>query len=243
VGSAWRELVSRNCPFKFAVAIASDTLAVLTCASLSSLDPLLAAFTINTKHETRRDGVRKQGIFGMLSLGGCSHQFSWPRRSLGGDYYQVCILCGDEYGYDWNAMRRLGRKACEPALKSTSAKKQAVRWSPRARRMRLSGPVRYREVCGDLWSDGELKNISKSGILFEGSCPVPEGAPIKVELEMPSEICGGSMARRVRCDARVVRTGAGVCAAKIFDYVFIDRIQVTSKWHRAKSFLAGFRNG
>jgi hypothetical protein len=169
--------------------------------------------------------VAKEGIFDFLTLGSCAHQFSWPRRSPAGDYYQVCVLCGDEYRYDWNSMKRLGRKAPQPAM--STAAKPAVRWNPRAKRMRLSGPVRYREFGADLWNDGELKNISKSGLLFAGSCSLPEGARIEVELEMPSEICG-SIGRRVRCDAQIVRTGAGegasFCAAQIFDYVFIDRL-------------------
>jgi hypothetical protein len=42
---------------------------------------------------------------------------------------------------------------------------------------------------------------------------------------MPSEITGGSTARRVKCDAEVMRTENGehgtVLGAKIFDYTFV----------------------
>jgi hypothetical protein len=39
-------------------------------------------------------------------LFGCSHRFSWPMKLPDGTYYQVCINCGVEYGYDWERMRR-----------------------------------------------------------------------------------------------------------------------------------------
>ena len=38
----------------------------------------------------------------------CSHQFLWPRKSVDGRAYQVCIRCGAEYEYDWEHMRRTG---------------------------------------------------------------------------------------------------------------------------------------
>ena len=159
----------------------------------------------------------------MLGLGRCSHQFSWTRRSSG-QYYQTCVLCGAEYSYDWESMRRLGPKPPEPVIIGAPLMK-ATRWSPRARRMRLSGPVRYREIGTNSWNDGELRNLSKSGLLFAGSCSLPQGTRIEVDLEMPSEICG-SIGRQVLCAAQVVRTGSGetanLCAAQIFDYVFLD---------------------
>lgn len=160
----------------------------------------------------------------MLALRRCSHQFSWPRRSSAGQYYQICVLCGDEYSYDWDSMRRLGPKPPEPVIIG-APQKRGTRWSPRERRMRLSGPVRYREVGTDSWNDGELRNLSKSGLLFAGSCSLPQGTRIEMELEMPSEICG-SIGRQVRCVAQVVRIGSGetanLCAAQVFDYVFVD---------------------
>lgn len=169
--------------------------------------------------------MTKKGILGMFAFGGCSHQFSWPRRSATDQYYQVCVLCGDEYRYDWQSMRRLGRKAPELAATAGSTEPQA-RWTPRARRIRLTGPVRYREVGSDIWCDGELKNISQSGLLFAGTSPLRERAKVELELEMPAEICG-SAGRRVRCDAQIVRTGIGargdLAAAQIFGYVFVNR--------------------
>src|SRR5438552_5578878 len=39
----------------------------------------------------------------------CSHEFLWPRRAADGNYYQVCLLCGTKYKYDWKSMQRMER--------------------------------------------------------------------------------------------------------------------------------------
>ena len=52
------------------------------------------------------------------SMSVCAHDFSWPRQRPEGGYYQVCLHCGEEYGYDWDTMRRtvrLNRKAAGAA--------------------------------------------------------------------------------------------------------------------------------
>jgi hypothetical protein len=36
----------------------------------------------------------------------CSHRFSWPRLDAAGRHYQICLLCGTAYEYDWSLMRR-----------------------------------------------------------------------------------------------------------------------------------------
>jgi hypothetical protein len=38
----------------------------------------------------------------------CPHRFSWPHNSHGQDY-QVCVICGTAYEYDWVRMRRMRR--------------------------------------------------------------------------------------------------------------------------------------
>ena len=50
-----------------------------------------------------------QKLLEVITLGHCSHEFSWPRRAPDGDYYQVCLLCATQYKYDWKPMRRTGR--------------------------------------------------------------------------------------------------------------------------------------
>jgi hypothetical protein len=39
-------------------------------------------------------------------LFGCPHRLSWPMKLPDGTYYQVCVHCGAEYGYDWERMQR-----------------------------------------------------------------------------------------------------------------------------------------
>ena len=44
-------------------------------------------------------------LFGKL----CPHRFSWPHSGTHGRDYQVCLICGAAYEYDWTTMRRTGR--------------------------------------------------------------------------------------------------------------------------------------
>lgn len=39
----------------------------------------------------------------------CSHRFTWPRLSGNGQHYQICLICGTAYGYDWGRMQRTNR--------------------------------------------------------------------------------------------------------------------------------------
>jgi hypothetical protein len=39
----------------------------------------------------------------------CPHRFSWPHSGAHGQDYQVCLICGTAYEYDWITMRRTGR--------------------------------------------------------------------------------------------------------------------------------------
>lgn len=41
----------------------------------------------------------------------CRHSFSWPHSSIDGRDYQVCVICGSAYEYDWRTMRRTKRLA------------------------------------------------------------------------------------------------------------------------------------
>jgi hypothetical protein len=40
---------------------------------------------------------------------GCLHRFTWPRIDANGCHYQICLLCGTAYEYDWMIMRRTDR--------------------------------------------------------------------------------------------------------------------------------------
>ena len=46
----------------------------------------------------------------------CPHRFSWP-HSVHGQDYQVCVICGTAYEYDWVTMRRI-RRLTPPARAS-----------------------------------------------------------------------------------------------------------------------------
>jgi hypothetical protein len=59
---------------------------------------------------------------------GCRHKFSWPLKLPGGTYYQVCVRCGIEYGYDWQRMHRtkvIRFRKPEPPLEQSHSQKPA----------------------------------------------------------------------------------------------------------------------
>jgi len=39
----------------------------------------------------------------------CPHRFAWPRLSGNGQHYQICLVCGIAYEYDWKSMHRTDR--------------------------------------------------------------------------------------------------------------------------------------
>ncbi len=44
----------------------------------------------------------------------CPHRFSWPHSGTNGQDYQVCLICGTIYAYDWSTMRRTGQLVVPP---------------------------------------------------------------------------------------------------------------------------------
>ena len=50
----------------------------------------------------------------------CPHRFSWPHSGANGQDYQVCLICGSAYEYDWITMRRTGRVTTSADLESES---------------------------------------------------------------------------------------------------------------------------
>jgi len=55
------------------------------------------------------------------------------------------------------------------------------------------------------WREGYTENISRSGVLFRTSQPMPLLTPVEMLLALPSEVGGGDDAT-VICRGRVVRT-------------------------------------
>jgi hypothetical protein len=39
----------------------------------------------------------------------CPHRFSWPRVDDNQRHYQICLICGTAYEYNWNLMSRTNR--------------------------------------------------------------------------------------------------------------------------------------
>lgn len=172
-----------------------------------------------------------QKLMDVLMLGRCSHEFSWPRRGADGNYYQVCLLCAAEYKYDWTTMRRTERvehAKPETGIRRNHAREKRPSWVPRARRLKLDIPLRYRVNKTSVWYEGTIENISQTGVLFQGPQQLPVNALIEMVFEMPEEISGQKNSNVV-CQGRVMRakemkeTGEDsmVLAASIVDYKFI----------------------
>ncbi len=171
-------------------------------------------------------------LLDLFRLGHCSHEFSWPRRWPNGEYYQVCLLCGEEYKYDWKTMSRLEKATGDHGVERPRAgsrpgrrPRKAPGWSPRARRIKLNNQeMRYREVGTAAWHHGSADNVSETGVLFHGSELLPENAEVELLLVMPREITGVDHAKVV-ARGMVVRTappenanGKPGIAAGIWDY-------------------------
>jgi len=171
-----------------------------------------------------------QKLLDVILLGRCSHEFSWPRRAADGQFYQVCLLCAAEYKYDWATMRRIERVKPAAGEAASPKRRQHVRkptWVPRARRIRLDAPVRYRVKNLGTWSEGIIQNLSQSGVLLMGPQRFPENTLVEMVFEMPEEISGQKNSN-VLCQARVIRcpqagdTDEGIAmAASILDYKFL----------------------
>lgn len=173
-------------------------------------------------------------LLDVLTLAHCSHEFSWPRRTEDGSFYQVCLLCAAEYNYDWKTMRRTERvqnSALEGGLpiygNRSNGRKQ--NWVPRARRLRLHSPMRYRIKSMAAWHQGIIENLSQSGVLFRGPRPVSQDTVVEMRFEMPEEISGQKQSL-VLCQAQIIRckekekesSEEGITlAASILDYQFL----------------------
>jgi len=157
----------------------------------------------------------------------CAHEFSWPRRLASGDCYQVCLLCGEQYGYDWQKMSRTKRLANIP--KDATLQPVAPKWMPRARRFAVSIPVDYRPAGEATFQHGTIANISESGVFLSAQESLPGGSAVDLVFEMPFEISGKKNSV-VLCPGTVMRSGrsksthnsAGFdIAVAISDYAFI----------------------
>ncbi len=169
-------------------------------------------------------------LLDVISLGHCSHEFSWPRRAPDGEYYQICLLCATQYKYDWKAMRRTERVDTATAESLTShpqSRSRKPNWVPRARRLKLQTPLRYRAKGQTSWRAGVIENLSQSGVLFRGDEPLPQNTLVEMIFEMPEEISGQKNSN-VLCEGRITRARLGLkaeeragLAATVLDYRFL----------------------
>jgi PilZ domain-containing protein len=174
-----------------------------------------------------------QTLMDVLKLGRCSHEFSWPRRAANGEYYQVCTVCATAYQYDWKTMRR-GNRVDQPVAETTTGRRRPRQkqptWMPRARRLRLNIPVRYRGRNLSTWYEGMIQNISQSGVLLHGPQELPANALVELIFEMP-ELISGQKNSNVLCQGRLIRIkdaadnveDAFALAASILDYKFLHQ--------------------
>jgi hypothetical protein len=186
-----------------------------------------------------------QKLLDVLMLGRCSHEFSWPRRGSDGDFYQVCLVCAAEYKYDWKTMRRTERveptpqDASEPShIRRRSSHTRKPTWVPRARRLKLDTPVRYRVKNLGSWYEGVISNLSQSGVLLQGPQRFPNNTLVEMVFEMPEEISGQKNST-VLCQGRIIRTKEAQetqrdaettgLAASILDYKFVHSRSASNK--------------
>jgi PAS domain S-box-containing protein len=96
----------------------------------------------------------------------------------------------------------------------------------RAQRFQIHLPLKYRRIDEEKWHDGETRNISRSGLLFQAEDFLQPNVQLEINLVLPAEIAGLS-ATEVVCRGEIVRTvkSAGdemtpALAAKILQYRF-----------------------
>jgi PAS domain S-box-containing protein len=96
----------------------------------------------------------------------------------------------------------------------------------RAQRFQLYLPLKYRRLDENNWHDGETRNISRSGLLFQAEALLQPNVVLEINLVLPAEIAGLSPTEVV-CRGEVVRTvqPAGeamppALAARILQYRF-----------------------
>ncbi|MGB8732035.1 MAG: ATP-binding protein [Candidatus Sulfotelmatobacter sp.] len=102
----------------------------------------------------------------------------------------------------------------------------------RAPRFQLHLPLKYRRLDEEKWHDGETRNISRSGLLFQAEDSLQPNVQLEINLVLPAEIAGLSPTEVV-CRGQIVRTvkSAGeemhpALAAKILQYHFQHGSQI-----------------
>jgi PAS domain S-box-containing protein len=120
------------------------------------------------------------------------------------------------------------RDAAKPIRGAYAAAERAPEPSAlsRAPRFQLQLPLKYRRLDEERWHEGETRNISRSGLLFDAEDALQPSIQLEINLVLPAEIAGLSPTEVV-CRGEIVRTvkAAGeemppALAAKILQYHF-----------------------
>ena len=129
-------------------------------------------------------------------------------------------------------MRRTERVDVTAESGSTPRRKSHAKkptWVPRARRLKLQIPLRYRVKNLGSWYEGIIENLSQSGVLFQGPQHLPDNTIVEMMFEMPEEISGQKNST-VICQGRIIRAKQPSkspesvdLAASILDYKFLHR--------------------
>jgi hypothetical protein len=131
-------------------------------------------------------------------------------------------------------MQRVEHNQSSSSSEGTAARRSRSRarkptWVPRARRLKLDTPVRYRVKNLGSWYEGIIENLSQSGVLLQGPQRFPDNTLVAMVFEMPEEISGQKNST-VLCQGRITRTkdsqekveSSGL-AASILDYKFLHQ--------------------
>lgn len=81
-------------------------------------------------------------------------------------------------------------KAQTPSTTPANRGQKKRSWVPRARRMVVQVPVRYRAKGLGTWHQGAVQNLGQSGVLLVGTLQLPENTLVEMVFEMPEEISG-----------------------------------------------------
>jgi hypothetical protein len=121
--------------------------------------------------------------------------------------------------YDWGKMRRLALaedeedSVTEHVRSSVRKCGTRVAWMPRERRLRHRVSVQFRLPGAAEWGEATSENISRSGLLFRHTTPLPVGTELQLVFEMPEELAGHCPAR-ASCRGSVVRVTADAPSRK-----------------------------
>jgi hypothetical protein len=75
----------------------------------------------------------------------------------------------------------------------------------RSDRISANIPINFRRTDDFAWMPGRIKNVSRSGVLFETSQPVPMKTRVEMQFVAPHEL-GREAGELISCQGKVVRT-------------------------------------